>query len=202
MFAARCKARGVPPYLQFLHLVANTDWPRHMMLIPGAPPSFIISAIRDGPFHTDRLGFWVNFGLITWYLQSSQYYSSFCTTSTHSVPARNSRPLLRHFRDVISPSHGNNAVANNCCTAGHIGDTILQSILRIQQVTENQFLPYNILKWNRKRPSPVSTLRDSTGYARRLENYSTTRTIPRSSSNKGITSTSLKKKNPHIPRNT
>ena len=25
MFAARCKARGVPPYLQFLHLVANTD---------------------------------------------------------------------------------------------------------------------------------------------------------------------------------
>jgi transposase-like protein len=26
MFAARCKARGVPPYLQFLHLIANTDW--------------------------------------------------------------------------------------------------------------------------------------------------------------------------------
>ena len=26
MFAARCKAEGVPPYLQFLHLVANTVW--------------------------------------------------------------------------------------------------------------------------------------------------------------------------------
>ena len=26
MFAARCKARVVPPYLQFLHLVANTDF--------------------------------------------------------------------------------------------------------------------------------------------------------------------------------
>jgi len=26
MFAARCKAFGVPPFLQFLHLVANTDW--------------------------------------------------------------------------------------------------------------------------------------------------------------------------------
>jgi len=26
MFAARCKALGVPPFLQFLHLVANTDW--------------------------------------------------------------------------------------------------------------------------------------------------------------------------------
>ena len=26
MFAARCKARGVPRYLQFLHLVAITDW--------------------------------------------------------------------------------------------------------------------------------------------------------------------------------
>jgi len=26
MFAARCKAQGVPPFLQFLHLVANTDW--------------------------------------------------------------------------------------------------------------------------------------------------------------------------------
>jgi hypothetical protein len=26
MFEARCKAQGVPPYLQFLDLVANTDW--------------------------------------------------------------------------------------------------------------------------------------------------------------------------------
>jgi transposase-like protein len=26
MFAARCKAEGVPPFLQFLHLIANTDW--------------------------------------------------------------------------------------------------------------------------------------------------------------------------------
>jgi hypothetical protein len=25
-FAARCKAQGIPPILQFLHLVANTDW--------------------------------------------------------------------------------------------------------------------------------------------------------------------------------
>jgi transposase-like protein len=28
MFAARCKAQGIPPFLQFLHLVANTDWSR------------------------------------------------------------------------------------------------------------------------------------------------------------------------------
>ena len=26
VFAARCKALGVPPFSQFLHLVANTDW--------------------------------------------------------------------------------------------------------------------------------------------------------------------------------
>ena len=26
MFAARCKARGVSPYIEFIHLVANTDW--------------------------------------------------------------------------------------------------------------------------------------------------------------------------------
>jgi transposase-like protein len=26
MFAARCKAKRIPPYLQFLHFVANTDW--------------------------------------------------------------------------------------------------------------------------------------------------------------------------------
>jgi hypothetical protein len=26
MFAARCKAQGVPPFLQFLHLFANTDF--------------------------------------------------------------------------------------------------------------------------------------------------------------------------------
>jgi transposase-like protein len=26
MFAARCKAQGIPPFIQFLHLVANTDW--------------------------------------------------------------------------------------------------------------------------------------------------------------------------------
>jgi hypothetical protein len=26
MFAVRCKARGVAPHLEFLHLVANTDW--------------------------------------------------------------------------------------------------------------------------------------------------------------------------------
>ena len=26
MFAARCKTLGVPPFVQFLHLVANTDW--------------------------------------------------------------------------------------------------------------------------------------------------------------------------------
>jgi hypothetical protein len=26
MFEARCKAQGVPPFLQFLDLVANTDW--------------------------------------------------------------------------------------------------------------------------------------------------------------------------------
>jgi len=28
MFVARCKARGVSPYIEFLHLVANTDWSR------------------------------------------------------------------------------------------------------------------------------------------------------------------------------
>jgi hypothetical protein len=28
MFAARCKAWGMPPFLEFLHLVANTDWSR------------------------------------------------------------------------------------------------------------------------------------------------------------------------------
>jgi hypothetical protein len=26
LFAARCKAQGVPPFLQFLHLIANIDW--------------------------------------------------------------------------------------------------------------------------------------------------------------------------------
>jgi hypothetical protein len=26
MFMARCRAEGVPPFVQFLHLVANTDW--------------------------------------------------------------------------------------------------------------------------------------------------------------------------------
>jgi transposase-like protein len=26
MFAARCKAKNIPPYLQLLHLVANTNW--------------------------------------------------------------------------------------------------------------------------------------------------------------------------------
>jgi transposase-like protein len=26
MFMARCRAEGIPPFLQFLHLVANTDW--------------------------------------------------------------------------------------------------------------------------------------------------------------------------------
>jgi transposase-like protein len=26
MFAARCEAQGVPPFLQFLHLVATTEW--------------------------------------------------------------------------------------------------------------------------------------------------------------------------------
>jgi len=28
MFAARCKAKNLPPYQQLLHLVANTDWSR------------------------------------------------------------------------------------------------------------------------------------------------------------------------------
>jgi hypothetical protein len=28
MFLARCRAEGIPPFLQFLHLVANTDWSR------------------------------------------------------------------------------------------------------------------------------------------------------------------------------
>jgi transposase-like protein len=26
MFAARCKEQGMPPFLQFIHLVTNTDW--------------------------------------------------------------------------------------------------------------------------------------------------------------------------------
>jgi len=26
MFAARCNTLGMPPFVQFLHLVANTDW--------------------------------------------------------------------------------------------------------------------------------------------------------------------------------
>jgi transposase-like protein len=26
LFVARCKAQGIPPFIQFLHLVANTDW--------------------------------------------------------------------------------------------------------------------------------------------------------------------------------
>jgi hypothetical protein len=28
MFAMRCKARDIPPFLQFLHLVANPHWSR------------------------------------------------------------------------------------------------------------------------------------------------------------------------------
>jgi len=28
MFAVWCRARGVPPFLQFLHLITNTDWSR------------------------------------------------------------------------------------------------------------------------------------------------------------------------------
>ena len=40
MFLARCRAQGVPPFLQLLHLVANTDWN-----ICDVPP--ILTASRD-----------------------------------------------------------------------------------------------------------------------------------------------------------
>jgi len=53
---------------------------------------------------------------------------------------------------------------------------------------------YFILKINRKLSSPVSTHRNSTGYARPLGDLLTTRTSPLSSTKKGQTSTSLKKK--------
>jgi hypothetical protein len=38
MFAARCKAEGVPMFLQFLHLVANTDWSKCRPPRLTAPP--------------------------------------------------------------------------------------------------------------------------------------------------------------------
>jgi transposase-like protein len=35
MFAARCKAQGVPPFMEFLHLIANIDWAQ----IDSPPPT-------------------------------------------------------------------------------------------------------------------------------------------------------------------
>ena len=37
-FAARCKAQGIPPFLQFLHIVASTDWSR-VQLTPSSAPA-------------------------------------------------------------------------------------------------------------------------------------------------------------------
>jgi transposase-like protein len=37
MFAARCRAEVVPPFLQFLHIVASTDWSRVQLTFSSAP---------------------------------------------------------------------------------------------------------------------------------------------------------------------
>ena len=55
--------------------------------------------------------------------------SSFLRHQSHpSFHSRNSRLLLRHFRDVTLPHHGNYAVADDCCAGGHLGVIIVQSI--------------------------------------------------------------------------
>ena len=54
LFAARCKGEGIPSFIQFLHLVANTDW--SLCNLPPPP----IAAHRDRvlavsgtfPYHT------------------------------------------------------------------------------------------------------------------------------------------------------
>ena len=38
MFVARCKAQGIPPFLQFLHIIASTNWSR-VQLTPSSAPT-------------------------------------------------------------------------------------------------------------------------------------------------------------------
>jgi hypothetical protein len=59
MFVARCKVEGAPTFLQFLHLVANTDLskcrlprltaPPSVMFLPWSLPYLRISTIRYSP---------------------------------------------------------------------------------------------------------------------------------------------------------
>ena len=136
MFAARCKARGVPPYLQFLHLVADTDWsqcrlPRSDRATwcyssgPRLLSSSPLSGTAPSILTIFRLELWAIFfnSLIPPIIPILQFLSYF----PHCVHERNSRLLLRHFREV-TPRHGNQVVANDCCAGDHLGDTIMQSI--------------------------------------------------------------------------
>jgi len=45
MFAARCKAQGIPPFLQFLHIVASTDWSSVQLTPSSAPPSDALAKV-------------------------------------------------------------------------------------------------------------------------------------------------------------
>ena len=60
-----------------------------------------------------------HFYSIAWYL----HHAYITVPSTHyspSINSRNGRLLLCHFRDVTTPSHGNNAVADDYCAGGHL----------------------------------------------------------------------------------
>jgi len=50
MFAARCNAQGIPPFLQFLHIVVSTDWSR-VQLTPSFAPAMWCSC-RGHPYTT------------------------------------------------------------------------------------------------------------------------------------------------------
>ena len=49
MFMTRCKAQGIPPFLQFIHLITNIDWSNVDFPLSSAP---VMRSYCRGPCHT------------------------------------------------------------------------------------------------------------------------------------------------------
>ena len=85
MFAARCKAKRVSPYLQFLHLVANTDWSQ--CCLPRTERATWWARVHSSPPQPRTILIIFRLGLVLFFFQwpatsSVQFNNSSYTTST------------------------------------------------------------------------------------------------------------------------
>jgi hypothetical protein len=99
MFAARCKAQGIPPFSQLLHLIATTDWLQCDVL------HFSASATSCS-------------------CRCSHPTSGSLPSGTHAQQFSATASFPLHHTTSCSP-HGNKAVVDDCSGSSHLGAMML-----------------------------------------------------------------------------